>query len=224
MLIIQIKNIILIAVKTRLKKMFKILSQNAKFPQGFIGKFVLSMMNLGHNKTALWGLGKINLKAKTKALDIGCGGGKNIANLLNLNPNLIICGIDISEVAVEKSIKTNKKAVDKGRVKIAKQDVLSANFKEGEFDLITAFNTTYFWSDIRRNFKEIRKILKHDGRFLILNDGGSKQAIRRYAKIMQLENALTPSQYANLLESVGFKNIEIYNHENERTVCIVLQK
>ncbi|MDO5046536.1 MAG: class I SAM-dependent methyltransferase [Campylobacter sp.] len=204
--------------------MFKIFSQNAKFPQGFIGKFVLNMMNLGHNKTALWGLEKINLQVKTKALDIGCGGGRNIANLLNLNPNLVVYGIDISQTAVDKSIKTNQKAFQKGRVKIAKQDVLSAKFKEGEFDLVTAFNTTYFWRDIKRNFKEIRKILRDDGRFLILNDGGSKQAIKRYAKVMELENALIPSEYVNLLESVGFKNIEIYNHENERTVCIVSQK
>ncbi|PSM53319.1 SAM-dependent methyltransferase [Campylobacter blaseri] len=205
-------------------KIIKILSQNAKYPKGIIGNFILSAMNLGHNKTALWAISKINLQDKKIVLDIGCGGGKNISNFINLNKNLIVFGIDCSKTSVEKSIKTNKNLIDEKRVFISNQDVLSMDFEDEKFDLITAFNTTYFWSDIKRGFELVRRVLKPNGEFMILNDGGSKQALEKYSKTINVENMLLCDEYENLLKKLHFKNIKIYKHKNERTVCIVSTK
>ena len=52
--------------------------QNTRKPEGFLGRMMLRGMNGGHTPSATGGLSRV--------LDIGCGGGANIARLLRLCP------------------------------------------------------------------------------------------------------------------------------------------
>jgi len=43
-------------------------------------------------------------------------------------------------------------------------------FRDNFFDLVTAIETYYFWSSLPDAFKEIQRILKADGNFLMINE------------------------------------------------------
>ena len=62
-------------------------------PQGEIGRNMLIRMNKSHKEETDWGLDMLHINPK-KILDIGCGGGAAIANLLNRYPDAQITGVD----------------------------------------------------------------------------------------------------------------------------------
>ena len=53
--------------------------ENTRKPQGFGGKLMAKMMNSGHAKLSQWGFSNISAKPDAEVLDVGCGGGANIA-------------------------------------------------------------------------------------------------------------------------------------------------
>lgn len=53
--------------------------ENTRKPQGFGGKLMAKMMNSGHAKVSQWGFSNISAEPDAKVLDVGCGGGANIA-------------------------------------------------------------------------------------------------------------------------------------------------
>ncbi len=52
--------------------------ENTRKPEGFGGKLMVAMMNVGHSAVARWGLQFLNAAPDTKVLDCGCGGGANM--------------------------------------------------------------------------------------------------------------------------------------------------
>ena len=93
--------------------------ENTRKPEGFGGKLMVAMMNVGHSAVARWGLQFLELTPDAKVLDCGCGGGANMKRLLKKCPQGIVKGIvkgiDYSPVSVEKSKKVNEAAIAEGR-------------------------------------------------------------------------------------------------------------
>ena len=70
--------------------------QNARKPDGAAGKVMLWAMNWGHASLAKWGRAHVSPEPDARVLDIGCGGGANLAQFLKLCPQGHVCGIDFS--------------------------------------------------------------------------------------------------------------------------------
>ena len=137
--------------------------ENTRKPEGFGGKIMVAMMNLGHSPVARWGLQFLNAAPDAKVLDCGCGGGANIRRLLKKYPQAIIKGIDYSPVSVEKSKKVNETAIVEGRCTVLQGSVADMIFADNWFDAVTAFETVYFWPDLPQCFREVYRVLKDDG-------------------------------------------------------------
>ena len=144
--------------------------ENTRKPVGFGGKIMVAMMNLGHSAVARWGLQFLNTAPDAKVLDCGCGGGANIRRLLKKCPQGVVKGIDYSPVSVEKSKKVNDVAIAEGRCAVLQGSVADMMFTDNWFDAVTAFETVYFWPDLPRCFREVYRVLKVGGTFLICNE------------------------------------------------------
>ena len=66
--------------------MLKAFLENCKRPQGGFGRLVLRGMNSGHGPVAGWAFDRMEWPVNGRILDIGCGGGGNIARLLRRLP------------------------------------------------------------------------------------------------------------------------------------------
>jgi ubiquinone/menaquinone biosynthesis C-methylase UbiE len=197
--------------------------QNTRRPEGIGGKLMLSMMNAGHNANALWGLSHIEIPPAARILDIGCGGGKNISNLLGRAPQGSVYGVDYSPESVEKSKRTNKTAVLQGRAKVMQASVSSLPFEDGEFDIATAFETIYFWPDLLRDVMEVRRVLKGNGLFLICNEIARPEGSEKWVKMLDL-SVYTKEDLARILLEAGFRNIYCHEHPNGKWLCVTAQK
>ena len=60
--------------------------ENTRKPEGFGGKIMVAMMNVGHSAVARWGLRFLNAAPDARVLDCGCGGGANMKRLLKKMP------------------------------------------------------------------------------------------------------------------------------------------
>ena len=110
------------------------------------------------------------LAPDARVLDCGCGGGANMKRLLKKCPQGIVKGIDYSPVSVEKSKKVNEAAIAEGRCAVLQGSVADMMFADDWFDAVTAFETVYFWPDLPQCFREVYRVLKPGGTFLICNE------------------------------------------------------
>jgi ubiquinone/menaquinone biosynthesis C-methylase UbiE len=134
-----------------------------------MGRFVAKGMNGGHAVISEWGLSHLRVAKDARVLDIGCGGGANIGRLLRMCPEGRVDGIDYSEVSVAISRKKNSSALGR-RCDIRLGSVSALPYEDGTFDAAIAFETVYFWPDIARDLREVRRVLRSGGAFLVCND------------------------------------------------------
>lgn len=198
--------------------------ENTRKPEGLGGKLMLSMMNVGHRALADWGLQFAEIAKDASILDCGCGGGANIRTMLKKCPNGEVKGVDYSPVSVEKAKKVNEDTILNGRCVILQGNVADLIFAANQFDLVTAFETIYFWPDLLQSFREVHRVLKQDGTFLICNEcGGDNKKDEKWTEKIDGMTIYKDVQLKNILEQAGFRNIQIHKSE-KGWLCITAQK
>src|ERR1700759_2012473 len=113
-------------------------------PRWFVGRLMLSMMNLTHAGVTKWGIGHLEIKDDFTILDIGCGGGKTIARLASIATKGKVFGVDYSSSSVAASRRTNSRLVSAGRVEVQQASVSELPFSGDKFDIASAVETHYY--------------------------------------------------------------------------------
>lgn len=195
---------------------------NTRKPEGLFGRLMVNGMNGGgHAKLAEWGLSGVEVPANGTMLDVGCGGGANIARLLQRAPQGRVTGVDYSAVSVKKSREVNAKAIAAGRCKVLEGSAAALPFEEGVFDLVTAFETVYFWPEIENCFAGVRRVLKEGGRFIIVNeDDGLSGNNEKWEKLIDGMHTYTPDELRTHLTAAGFRDIAVSRDEQHHWLCV----
>ena len=198
--------------------------ENTKKPEGLGGKIMVAMMNSGHGKLADWGMSFLSLSTDAAVLDCGCGGGANLRKLLKLCANGTVTGIDYSSVSVEKSKRLNTKAISEGRCCVLEASVAALPFEDNKFDVVTAFETVYFWPGLVDCFREVYRVTKTGGIFLICNEAtGDTDKNDKWTQLIDGMTIYRDAQLKTALREAGFTNIQI--HKNKKDwLCVTGQK
>lgn len=181
-------------------------TKNFGKPEGTLGKMILHSMNSGHTPVSKWGLSQHEWKQNTVALDIGCGGGMNVKRMLELSPEGKAAGIDISEESVKKSRKVNQNELGK-RCSIKKGSADSIPYKDERFDVVTAFETIYFWPDIPKAFQEVMRVLKPGGTFMVICEMSDPDCI--WSRMVEDIRIYTAEELKGFFAEAGFQDIQI---------------
>ncbi|MBQ9083462.1 MAG: class I SAM-dependent methyltransferase [Clostridia bacterium] len=198
--------------------------ENTRKPEGFGGKIMLAMMNSGHSAMAQWGLAHIPLAKDATVLDIGCGGGANIRKMLALCPQGHVSGVDYSLVSVEKSRQVNRKAIADGRCDIVEGSALSLPFSGERFDMVTAFETVYFWPEIETCFGEAYRVLAPGGCFMICNESnGETSKDDKWVEMIGGMTIYTGDQLRTFLANAGFTDIHM-DKNAKGWLCVTARK
>ena len=187
----------------------------------FGGRFMVKGMNIGHEKLASWGRSFLNIRPTDILLDLGCGGGRNIQYFLTKANK--VYGIDYSRASVDIARILNDKDIKDGRCQIIEGDVKNIPFDDKTFEFVTAFETIYFWKDIEACFREIHRILKDGGEFLIVNEGAYREHknIKKWADMLNFE-VYSPEYLTNILTSIGFACE--YHLDNKSHLAFIAKK
>lgn len=142
---------------------FPYLIYQSKKPSGFVGLWMMKLWNRAYLPMVVWSVNQLDHKKPFHAiLDVGVGNGASSKYLKKHFPNSQVLGIDISTTAIREA----EKFAGPG-LAFEVKNVENTNLPVEEFDLITAFQTHFHWSDLTQAFLELKRILKPDGIILL---------------------------------------------------------
>ncbi len=140
-------------------------------PEGEEGIKVLDKMNEHHKELSAWAIATIpEAFTASRVLDIGCGGGSVLRVFSMKWPRSVCDGIDISETAVEYAKKKSSFLIAAGKIRVQVAGVSDIPFPDGEFDLITAVETYFFWPDLENDIRSAASKLREGGLMLIVSE------------------------------------------------------
>lgn len=210
-------------VINNMNKIVKSYIANVKNPENTRrGRWQLRAMNNRYSMLGVWGLSHVNFARKRLVLDVGCGGGKNLERILKQSKQINAVGVDISPASVQVTKKKNSRAVKDGRLQVVQGQAESLPFASNLFDLVTAFETVYFW-DIEKGLAEVYRTLKKGGQLLIVNESQSSKGIEEYEDEVGF-TVYTKDELCKIVKKAGFKNIRSDVGENGGWFAIVCEK
>ena len=193
-------------------------------PHGEEGIETIKAMNEEHQNISEFAFGCVDIRKNDKILDIGCGGGVNIEKFLKVTKNNVD-GLDYSEVSVSESIKRNQSEVDKGRCNLIHADVTDMPIEDETYDLVSAFSTIFFWPDLGETFKEVLRIIKPNGQFMIAQGtDGTHPEDKDWINPAEGINVYTGDELEKYLLDAGFKSVEIFKKEETYLLVVIGQK
>ncbi|MDD3224488.1 MAG: class I SAM-dependent methyltransferase [Clostridium sp.] len=196
-------------------------------PNGELGRIVIEDMNSKHYELTSFGLKDAHIKNNYNILDIGCGGGRTVNRLSKIAENGNVFGMDYSYECVKSSKEYNEELIKSKKVSILQASVEEIPFKDNNFDIVTAVETIYFWPDLVENFKEVKRVLKKGGKFVIINEMYNSKKFKEkndnYEALGTMK-ILTPGELRDMLLKAGFENVEYKLVEERNWIRYLCEK
>ena len=191
-------------------------------PSSLMGRLLLRSMNIGHGRLHQWGLKAAGIQLTDRVLDVGCGGGKAISRILE-ETRREVAGVDHSPEAVKTARSVNRAAISSGRLRIVESSVENLPFRDGFFDVVTAFETTYFWPELQAGLTEIHRVLNRCGRLVIANEFADRASAGAWAGRLNMRvpdsEALAGAAY-----EAGFLMVDVSVHPHNGWLRLVAAK
>ena len=204
---------------------FKKIFVQTRKPEGILGKMMIKSMNSGHAQMAAWGTARLPAVHPESIVDLGCGGGKNAENLMKKFPSATMTAVDYSEVCVEAAKKRNASAIASGRCRVVQGDVSRLSLESSQFDLATAFETIYFWPGPQKSFREVYRVLKSGGSFLIVNEcDGTNEKDQKWVDMIDGMTIYPEKELIGHLEKAGFSDIQVFRDVKKHWIGFLAHK
>ena len=196
---------------------------NPRKPEGTEGEEMLERMNQSHYEVTGWALSYWEIQEDDRVLDIGCGGGATLHRMAEKVTSGHVTGVDYSDVSVETSRRNNEKNISSGKMDVLEGSVENLPFADDSFDKIITVESFYFWPDPQENLKEVFRVLKRGGTFLLVADVYGRddlpEAVVENINRFHLFNP-TLEEFRNLFERAGFAEIHVHEKEGTTWVCV----
>lgn len=182
------------------------LIKQSQKPSGLIGRVITKIWSFYFKKLSLWAIKQTTISDNYRILEIGYGGGSTIKNLLALNKNLEIHGIDISKESYRTAQRVHSDSIRKGSVQLKIGNVENTPYQNNYFDRIFAIQTHIFWKDIKKSFQEVYRVMSSNSTLIIASE---KEKIHYH-----MTDYRTSHEFSQLLTSIGFSKIEEKQNRN----------
>ncbi|EJY1097454.1 class I SAM-dependent methyltransferase [Listeria monocytogenes] len=196
------------------KPLINYLSEQAANPRGIIGEITTKIWSSYFEDLSKWTISNTEMGDATNILDIGYGGGSNVKNLVELNKNVTIYGVDISKESYKTATNLNKKAINNGKVKLSIQDFALMNYPADFFDIVYAIQTHMYWDNPRKGFEEIYRVMSNEAVFILSSE---KDKIEYH-----MDEYKTTASLTALLKEIGFR--EVVEKEKGNWVLYTVRK
>lgn len=198
----------------------------ARNPKGFWGLRVIKNMN-GKHHAALpeWVFENIKPGSDARVLDMGCGGGANVARLLTMCPDGRVTGLDFSALAIEIATDLNYRAIKDGSCVIAGGNAMQMPLAREVFDLVTVFEAIYYWASLDTGLAEAFRVLKHGGTIIVANElDGLSQESQDVSMAVDILRIYTADEIESSMAKAGFSNIKSIHDEQRHYICVTARK
>ena len=201
------------------------IGRQVKKPTRFVGRLFAGLMNDSHSALTDWALGHLQIDKGSSVLDVGCGGGRTLEKLSRVAR--VVYGVDYAAGSVSQSQSHNKRLIAEGKVHVERASVSQLPFPDNMFDVVTAIEAQYYWPDLASDMREILRVLKPDGRLIIVAEsykGGRNDWL--LGPVMRLigSNRLSADDQRTVFKSAGYANVELFEEPHKGWLYCVGQK
>ncbi|MCF7790777.1 MAG: methyltransferase domain-containing protein [Victivallales bacterium] len=199
------------------------LIKQASRPAGIDGRKIANKMFDSHAGLVKWAARKIltelKLKENVRVLDVGCGAGTAIS-LLNADlTEAEFSGIDYSPDMLELTKENNKSLLSDKRLEIYHASVDNLPFEDNYFDFAVGVETIYFWPDKINGLAEIKRVLKKNSAFAMINEAYNFEGLETFSeemyKMSKNMEINSIEEYKSFFEKAGFHNISYGNRKDK---------
>lgn len=200
--------------------------RRAAHPERFGGRRALKQMNSEkHAAMPRWVLEELEIIDNCRMLDVGCGGGANLNRMLAKNETATAVGMDISKLAMEVTREVNFHDIVDKRCLLLGGNATQLPLVRESFDLVTAFETIYYWHSMELGAQEMLRALRPGGTCVIANEmDGLDPDVRSFENAVGGFRVYTIDEISEYLKDAGFVNIRSRHDEERHFICVTAQK
>lgn len=143
------------------------LSSQLRKPSGEAGKEIGKALNESNRGLYELAFKIMELQENERVLEIGFGNGIHFPQYFRLEPDLTVTGVDFSQDMCDEANAGNSDLIDSKKLSLLCEETSALPFSNNHFDLAVALNVIYFLDPPEPHLKEIGRVLKPGGRFLI---------------------------------------------------------
>jgi len=189
-----------------------------------IGRLVGKFMNRGNRRMNGFTIEALALSPTDRVLEIGFGGGLNIASLLDRVPKGHIVGVEPSEAMLAAARTSYAAPIATGRLRVERGAAEGLPFADGAFDAAYTVNTIYFWKDAKAGAREIHRVLAAGGRLAVTLLPGDRMELLGFPR--EVFRYWAPEDVESLLRDAGFEStrVERPSDPSMKWLCVLASK
>lgn len=179
-------------------------------------------------------MGKLIPENTRSLLDLGCGTGLELEEILHKNPFIEVTGIDLSAGMLSR-LKTK---FNNNNLKLIREDYVQFDYPIQAFDVAISFQTLHHLSVQKKQilYSKLRQSLKENGRYIECDYMVTEESEELYYNLeyerMTSEQQLNPDVYyhydtpctvehqVSLLSEAGFNKVDVLWREGNTTLLI----
>lgn len=184
------------------------IARQSAHPRGLLGRILVAVMERETAAANDHALDLLRLVAGERVLEIGFGHGRTLERAATAVGAGFVAGVDVSHTAVAAGARRLAPLIRAGRTELRQADSSRLPYADASFDAALAVHTLYFWDDPTIHLREIRRVLRPGGRFVL--------GFRRAEDTVLVSNFpetvyhFHPTRRVRaLLEESGFTEVEI---------------
>jgi ubiquinone/menaquinone biosynthesis C-methylase UbiE len=136
-------------------------------PSGLVGRWIGSRMARQHQPENGWTVNLLDVQPTDRILEIGFGPGIAVEAVARRASAGLVAGVDFSPTMVAAARRRNAQAVRRGTVDLRHGDAARLPFADNSFDKGYSIHSIYFWPDPLAALREVCRILKPAGLFIL---------------------------------------------------------
>jgi len=140
-------------------------------------------------------------------LEVGFGHGRTMERAAEALTTGFVAGIDLSREMVVMAEHRCRRLIREGKVAVAVGDSVHLPFPDLRFDKALSAHTIYFWPNPLVHLREIRRVLRYGGRFVLGFRSKDDKAIHDFPD--SVYRFYTGDEAAALLQESGFERVDV---------------
>ena len=123
----------------------------------------------------------------------------------------------------------NARWIDLGRVEVRRGSVSQLPFPDNLFNLVTAVETHFWWSDLPGDMREVLRVLKPGGTLIVIAEiykGMTTRAgkfVEKYASQTGM-TLLSVAEHRELFSSTGYSDVQVVEKREQGWICGIGRK
>lgn len=190
------------------------IARQSRCPTGWLGRFIVWIMARETAATNANAVALLELQPADHVLEIGFGHGRTLLTMAAMVSAGRVVGVDVSDDMVRRLAQQQARLVKSRRLEVHCADSRRLPFANAQFDKVLAVHTIYFWTDPLDDLREIARVTKPGGRFVL---GFRSRDDQRAVADMpaSIYRFYTGAEVQDLLEQARFHVTEVL-HSSDR--------